>query len=87
MPEAGPVQVAAVEFACAAVFWTVAPLPQADRALPRIPGRVPHRFSVAFAEWAVAFEAVGADVAEVDALVAIVSSTPRRCAKPAARYQ
>ena len=87
MPEAGPVQVAVVEFACAAVLSAVARLPRAGPALPGIPGRAPHRFSVAFAEWAVAFAAAGATVAEVDAVVAIVSSTPRRCARPAARYR
>ena len=87
MPVAGLVRVDAVEFACAAVFSAEAPLLPAGPALPRIPGHVPRRFSGAFAEWAVAFEAVVADVAEVDAVVATVSSTPPRCAKPAVRYR
>ena len=86
MPAAGPAQVAAVEFVRAAVLSAVALLPPAGPALPGIPGRALHRFSVAFAEWAVVFPAAVADVVEVDAVVAIVSSIPRRCAKPAARY-
>ena len=85
MPAAGPAQVAAVEFVRAAVLSAVALLPPAGPALPRIPGRALRRFSVAFAEWAVEFPAAVAAVAEVDAVVAIVSSTPRRCAKPAVR--
>ena len=87
MPAAGLVQVVAMEFACVAVLSAVAPLPQAGPVLPGIPGRALRRFSVAFAEWAVEFPAAVAAVAEVDAVVAIVSSTPRRCAKPAARYR
>ena len=87
MPVAGLVQVAAVEFACAAVLSAVALLLPAGPALPGIPGRVPRRFSGAFAEWAGVFAAVEAQIAEVDALVAIVSSTPPRCAKPAVRYR
>ena len=87
MPAAGPVQVAAVEFVCAAVLSAVASLLPAGPALPRIPGRALRRFSVAFAEWAVEFPAAVEAVAEVDAVVAIVSSIPRRCAKPAARYR
>jgi len=84
MPAAGPAQVAAVEFVRAAVLSGVALLPPAGPALPGIPGRALRRFSVGFAEWAVASAAVAA---EVDAVLAIVSSTPRRCAKPAARYR
>ena len=82
MPAAGPAQVAAVEFVRAAVLSAVALLPPAGPALPGIPGRALRRFSVAFAEWAVVFPAA---VAEVDAVVAIVSSIPRRYAKPAVR--
>ena len=89
MPAAGPAQVAAVEFVRAAVLSAVALLPPAGPALPGIPGRALRRFSVAFAEWAVEFPAAVADPAEaeVDLVVAIVSSIPRRCAKPAARYR
>ena len=87
MPAAGPVQQAAVEFACAAVLSAVAPLLPAGPGLPKIPGRALRRFSVAFAEWAVEFPAAVADPAEVDLVVAIVSSIPRRYAKPAARYR
>src|SRR5207248_2146208 len=50
MPVAGLVRLVAAEFACAAVFWTVALLLPAGPALPRIPGRVPRQFSVAFAD-------------------------------------
>jgi len=85
MPAAGPAQVAAVEFVRAAVLSAVALLPPAGPALPGIPGRALRRFSVAFAEWAVVFPAAVADVVEVDAVVAIVSSIPRRYAKPAVR--
>ena len=87
MPAAGPAQVAAAEFVCAAVLSAVAPRLPAGPALPRIPGLALRRFSVAFAEWAVEFPAAVADVAEFDVVVAIVSSIPRRCAKPAARYR
>src|SRR6266513_4080207 len=87
MPAAGPAQVAAAEFVCAAVLSAVALLPPAGPALPRIPGRALRRFSVAFAEQAVEFPAAVADPAEVDLVVAIVSSIPRRCAKPTARYR
>ena len=85
MPAAGPAQVAVVEFVRAAVLSAVAPLLPAGPGLPKIPGRALRRFSVAFAEWAVVFPAAVADVVEVDAVVAIVSSIPRRCAKPAVR--
>ena len=85
MPAAGPAQVAAVEFVRAAVLSAVALLLPAGPGLPKIPGRALRRFSVAFAEWAVVFPAAVADVVEVDAVVAIVSSIPRRCAKPAVR--
>ena len=87
MPAAGPAQVAAVEFVRAALLSAVALLPPAGPVLPRIPGRALHRFSVAFAEWAVGFPAAVADPAEVDLVVAIVSSIPRRYAKPTARYR
>jgi len=87
MPAAGPAQVASVEFVCAAVFSAVALLLPAGPGLPKIPGRALHRFSVAFAEWAVEFPSAVADPAEVDVVVAIVSSIPRRCAKPTARYR
>jgi hypothetical protein len=62
MPAAGPAQVAAVEFVRAAVLSAVALLPPAGPALPGIPGRALHRFSVAFAEWAVEFPAAVADL-------------------------
>ena len=87
MPAAGLAQVAALEFVRAEVLSAVALLPPAGPELPKIPGRALRRFSVAFAEWAVESPAAVADSAEVDAVVAIVSSIPRRCAKPAARYQ
>ena len=87
MPVAEPVQVAAVELAYAAVFSAAALLPRAGPVRPKIPGRAPRRFSVGFAEWAGLFVAVEAQVAEVDAVVAIVSSIPRRYAKPAVRYR
>ena len=87
MPVAGLGQVAGVEFASVAVFSAVAPFPQAGRALPRIPGRVLRRFSGAFAEGAAASPAAEVDVAVVDAVAALVSSTPRRCVTPAARYR
>ena len=82
MPAAAPAQVVAVEFVCAAVLSAVALLLPVGPALPGIPGRALRRFSVAFAEWAVVFPAA---VVEVDAVVAIVSSIPRRYAKPAVR--
>ena len=85
MPAAGPAQVAAVEFVCAAVLSAVAPLLPVGPGLPKIPGRALRRFSVAFAEWAVEFPAAVADSAEVDAVVAIVSSILRKYAKPAVR--
>ena len=68
MPAAGPAQVAAVEFARAALLSAVALLPPAGPALPRIPGRALRRFSVAFAEWAVEFPAAVADPAASDAV-------------------
>ena len=85
MPAAGPAQVAAVEFVRAAVLSAVAPLLPAGPGLPKIPGRALRRFSVAFAEWKVEFPAAVAAVVEVDAVVVIVSSIPRRRAKPAVR--
>ena len=87
MPAAGLAQVAALEFVRAAVLSAVALLPPAGPELLKIPGRALRRFSVAFVEWAVEFPAAVAAVAEVDAVVAIVSSIPRRYAKPAARYR
>ena len=85
MPEAGLVQVAAAEFASAVVLSAVALPPRVGPALPRIPGRALRRFSLGFAEWAVASRAVRTEVAEVDAVVVIVFSTLRRCVTPAAR--
>ena len=87
MPAAGRARVASVEFVCAAALSAVAPLLPAGPGLPKIPGRALRRFSVAFAEWAVEFPVAVADPVEVDAVVAIVSSIPQRCAKPAARYR
>src|SRR4029077_21147646 len=99
MPAAGPAQVAAAEFVCAAVLSAAALLPPAGPALPRIPGRALRLFSVAVAEWAVEIPAAVADSAERDVaaaveapagfevFVAIFSSIPRRYEKPAAKSQ
>src|SRR5439155_19451017 len=87
MPAAGPVQVAAVEFACAAVLSGVALLLPAGPGRRRIPGRVPRRFSVAFAEWAVASASVGAEVAGVDAVVSSVCFERRKSAEADGRYE
>ena len=85
MPAAGPARVAAAEFVCAAVLSAVVLLLPAGPALPRIPGRALRPFSVALAERAVVFPAAVADPAEVDLVVAIVSSIPRRYGKPVAK--
>ena len=88
MLEVELVQPVAAECAFEVVLLAAARFRGLGPALPGIPGSDRRRFSIGFAARAACIPAAGRERPAVEAVAfAAVSSIPRRCVRPGAKYQ